>query len=625
MKLDEIMLTQWVPGLINESMISQLAFASVVVCAAACVVWLGVALFRVQSHRTKAILWLTVLIVPMLSLAMVNAPPLFSLDIASQGEEILPLAPRDSAVASLLVKRPVVASEINKTPIKTTRAPRTNIPFSLSLTSIWGIIVGLFVGRLFLDVIRRSYLQCHTSPADEHVSRTWEAQLKRLAISRENAPELLVTTRLESPALVGCTKPIVFIPEWLTRHDDATMLEWTMRHELMHWKHKDHWGNGVRRIIEALFFFHPVVWWVSNKWASSAELACDRSVITSQAEVEEYTDELYSMITRIHRRKRMLMSSGLFASRSQIIERIKALTRNPLSSSGSMTPVGRVAALSILVAVFMASGVAIESGSSREIDVRTEIDACNRELEDLWNSGDYEGVLAMYSEGFIAVPEISEPITDRNAYRKILAEEVNVYPNLKHATTSLKVQGDYAYEIGVGTYQETDPEVYGPTEREDYLFVWKREHDGVWYIHRAVWWGSYFDSPKTSAVRTQLDARIAELTKAWNSRNLEGVLAIYDEGAIATSESAVHMGDRDAFRKAVASEMQDSRGLVYVMNTLTAPYTDNYAYEMGVGSYTYTGEESKDMRGKKDYMNVWKKDDNGVWNIHVEIWWGPKF
>lgn len=248
-------------------------------------------------------------------------------------------------------------------------------------------------------------------------------------------------------------------------------------------------------------------------------------------------------------------------------------------------------------------------------EVRSKIDARIAELTAAWNSGDHEGVLAIYDKGFVIVPDQGEAVSDRDAWGETLAEEVQEYPNIKFKTTSLKVHGGYAFNIGVASFTVKVEDGDDTTGEIDYLLIWKKDDKDAWNIHLEIYWDT--ESPNARAQRTKIDARRAELTAAWNSGDHEGVLALYDEGFFVVPEIAEPMGDRDTFRKDLASEVVDYPNVNYDATTLKIH--GNYAYEIGVDTYTIKGDDAK---GKDDYLIVWKKDDKGVWNCHIDMWWG---
>ena len=175
------------------------------------------------------------------------------------------------------------------------------------------------------------------------------------------------------------------------------------------------------------------------------------------------------------------------------------------------------------------------------------------------------------------------------------------------------------YQFGTGSYTSKDKDGKDVRGKSDLLNIWKKDDKGVWNIHLEMWWGSDSDEVKDVKVFADIDARTAELTTAWNSEDYEAVLAMFDEGFLLISGVAKPIGDRDAHRKQLALEVKEYPSVHYKTNTLKV--NGKLAYAIGVETFTFTGEDGKDTTGKDDFLIVWKKDDKGIWNIHLEFWW----
>ena len=52
-----------------------------------------------------------------------------------------------------------------------------------------------------------------------------------------------------------------------------------MAHEVCHVVHRDNVVGLLRVVVETLFWFHPVVWWIGGRLAAERERACDEEVL----------------------------------------------------------------------------------------------------------------------------------------------------------------------------------------------------------------------------------------------------------------------------------------------------------------------------------------------------------
>lgn len=83
------------------------------------------------------------------------------------------------------------------------------------------------------------------------------------------------TQRIREAAVVGFWRPVVLLPtSWLTSLP-TDVLEAVIAHELAHIRRYDVWANLLQRIVETLLFYHPAVWWLSNRIRLEREMCCD--------------------------------------------------------------------------------------------------------------------------------------------------------------------------------------------------------------------------------------------------------------------------------------------------------------------------------------------------------------
>ena len=90
---------------------------------------------------------------------------------------------------------------------------------------------------------------------------------------------LCVSDQLRVPTAIGFTKPLVVIPSWTMQELSTAELNAILLHELAHLRRRDDWTNLVQKIVGALLFFHPAVWWIEKKLALEREMACDDLVL----------------------------------------------------------------------------------------------------------------------------------------------------------------------------------------------------------------------------------------------------------------------------------------------------------------------------------------------------------
>lgn len=84
---------------------------------------------------------------------------------------------------------------------------------------------------------------------------------------------------VEGPSVIGWLRPLVLLPASVLTGLTADQLETIIAHELAHIRRYDYVANVMQSIVETLFFYHPVVWWLSARARHERELCCDDTVL----------------------------------------------------------------------------------------------------------------------------------------------------------------------------------------------------------------------------------------------------------------------------------------------------------------------------------------------------------
>jgi bla regulator protein blaR1 len=91
---------------------------------------------------------------------------------------------------------------------------------------------------------------------------------------------ILRTIVLRSPVTFGYFKPVVLLPVALLNQLSPAEVEAIVLHELAHIARRDWLMQLVQTIVEALFYFHPVVWWLSTVIRHERERCSDEIAVS---------------------------------------------------------------------------------------------------------------------------------------------------------------------------------------------------------------------------------------------------------------------------------------------------------------------------------------------------------
>jgi bla regulator protein BlaR1 len=97
---------------------------------------------------------------------------------------------------------------------------------------------------------------------------------------------------LLEPGVIGFLRPTVLLPEGLLKTLTRSQMEAVLAHELSHARRRDNLTAAIHMIVEALFWFYPLVWWIGARLIEERERACDESVLVLGSEPREYADAI---------------------------------------------------------------------------------------------------------------------------------------------------------------------------------------------------------------------------------------------------------------------------------------------------------------------------------------------
>jgi len=102
----------------------------------------------------------------------------------------------------------------------------------------------------------------------------------------------LQSQKVRVPTVIGILKPVVLVPAMIISGLPADQLEIIILHELAHVRRYDFLINILQSIMEALFFYHPVVWIISENIRQEREKCCDDYTVKVCGQVSLYARAL---------------------------------------------------------------------------------------------------------------------------------------------------------------------------------------------------------------------------------------------------------------------------------------------------------------------------------------------
>jgi bla regulator protein BlaR1 len=102
---------------------------------------------------------------------------------------------------------------------------------------------------------------------------------------------LLSRTSLE-PGIFGIARPVLVWPMGISDRLEDSHLEAILAHEVWHVRRRDNLAPALHMFVEAIFWFHPLVWWLGARLVEERERACDEAVLESGSDRQVYAESI---------------------------------------------------------------------------------------------------------------------------------------------------------------------------------------------------------------------------------------------------------------------------------------------------------------------------------------------
>ncbi len=137
--------------------------------------------------------------------------------------------------------------------------------------------------------------------------------------------EVRASPGLLEPGVVGFLRPILLVPEGIAERLTPRQLEAVLAHELCHVRRRDNLTSAIHMVVEALFWFHPLVWWIGARLVEERERACDEGVLSLGSEPQVYAEAILN-VCKLYVESPLACVSGVTGA--DLKKRIEAIMNN---------------------------------------------------------------------------------------------------------------------------------------------------------------------------------------------------------------------------------------------------------------------------------------------------------
>ena len=149
------------------------------------------------------------------------------------------------------------------------------------------------------------------------------------------AVQVYQSSELAVPMTVGAIRPVIILPvAWKTWDPDT--LAAILAHEAAHVRRRDPAVNFAAHLNRAIFWFHPLAWWLERTLAATAEHACDEAAARAVAAPDRYAEILLDMADVVRRNRGRLAWHAVGVNGAGLLDnRIDRLLRGDAFASAS--------------------------------------------------------------------------------------------------------------------------------------------------------------------------------------------------------------------------------------------------------------------------------------------------
>lgn len=249
---------------------------------------------RRASAHWRYLLWLLVLIKCLV-------PPMVSVPLPAIFDSARPILPQSISAAQTAkggnVGRDSVGSKPERTVLAQTQSRAGHsarqpiwerVDWSRWLITAWSASA---LSYLIFALLRAWRIQQGLTQG-----RTWpdmELECEFLELTRtagaHHRPKLCLIRGLSQPFVWGTLRGAIYLPENFGSQGTLRERQLVMGHELAHVLRWDALVNFIQVLVQAVFIFHPLVWWLNRRIRHEREKCCDEMAVAFlRSPPEEY-------------------------------------------------------------------------------------------------------------------------------------------------------------------------------------------------------------------------------------------------------------------------------------------------------------------------------------------------
>ena len=204
--------------------------------------------------------------------------------------------------------------------------PEILIPskWAMYLFAGWAVLAGIALARVGVGLWHLGRIHRDSLPIDAGWLNA-VAQSDLRALLRARGASIRISDRVRVPTAIGFFRPAVLLPKWALEELSPEKLGAVVLHEVAHLRRWDDWTNLAQKVIRALFFFHPAVWWVDGRLSIEREMSCDDLVLAESHNPRGYAECLVTVAEQGFLRRPVALAQAAVARMKHTAQRISKI------------------------------------------------------------------------------------------------------------------------------------------------------------------------------------------------------------------------------------------------------------------------------------------------------------
>jgi beta-lactamase regulating signal transducer with metallopeptidase domain len=233
--------------------------------------------------------------------------------------------------------------------------------FVPGLVAVYLTGVAAFVLRLLASLMAVTRLQRRTQAV---TADDWQQRLAvwRTRCGLRRAVELRHGGDVMVPIVIGFRRPAIIVPTDLLESTSGAKRDAILAHELAHIVRGDCRWQLLERVVGAVLWFHPLVWYAGRRIGLVRERICDGFAVHHLGRRNEYVETLLEMATRLTSRRGLSLGLAVLRT-SQLGARLASVQNAKSLQRCQVRPTARWAILILTAAAAIWAGraaVAVE-------------------------------------------------------------------------------------------------------------------------------------------------------------------------------------------------------------------------------------------------------------------------